>query len=94
MGVLILTPLALTLFDTRINFRQAAELGALLASVAVTWLLMFHASGTEQSGTVLRPPTPFVLWEPSAIATRQYEVRDPEGPLFVLSFTFSSHRRH
>lgn len=34
------------------------------------------------------------------IATRQsnppmsIEVRDSEGPLFVLSFTFSSHRKH
>ena len=43
MGVLILTPLALTLFGRPINSRrQAAELGALLASVAVTCLLMFH----------------------------------------------------
>ena len=26
--------------------------------------------------------------------THAIEVRDSEGPLFVLSFTFSSHRKH
>ena len=63
MGVLILTPVALTLFGRRINSRQAAELGALLASVAVTCLLMFHPSVSEQSGIVLAAAmTPFVLW--------------------------------
>jgi PAS domain S-box-containing protein len=63
MGVLILTSVALTLFGRRINFRQAAELGALLASVAVTCLLLFHPSVSEQSGIALAAAmTPFVLW--------------------------------
>jgi PAS domain S-box-containing protein len=63
MGVLILTPVALTLVGRRINSRQAAELGALLASVALTCLLMFHPSVSEQSGIVLAAAmTPFVLW--------------------------------
>jgi PAS domain S-box-containing protein len=63
MGVLILTPVALTLVGRRINSRQAAELGALLASVAVTCLLMFPPSMSEQSGIVLAAAmTPFVLW--------------------------------
>ena len=81
MGVLILTPLALTLFYRRINSRQAAELGALLASVAVIALLMFHASGTEQSGTVLAAAmTPFVLW--GAI---RFETCGATAVVFLLS---------
>jgi PAS domain S-box-containing protein len=63
MGVLILTPVALTLFGRRINSREAAELAVLLASVAATCLLMFHPSVSEQSGIVLAAAvTPFVLW--------------------------------
>jgi integral membrane sensor domain MASE1 len=64
MGVLILTPVALTLLGRPINSgRQAAELGALLASVAVTCLLMFHPAVSVQSGIVLAAAMiPFVLW--------------------------------
>jgi PAS domain S-box-containing protein len=64
MGVLILTPVALTLFGRQINSgRQAAELAALLASVVITCLLMFHPSVSVQSGIVLAAAmTPFVLW--------------------------------
>jgi hypothetical protein len=47
--------------------------------------------------------TEFLTDMATDIATRQsnplgypmsIEVRDSEGPLFVLSFTFSSHRKH
>src|SRR4030095_5209966 len=53
MGVLILTPVVLTLGRRAINSsRQATELGALLTSAALTCLLMFHPSVSVQSGIV------------------------------------------
>ncbi len=64
MGVLILTPLALTLLGGKItSARQVAELGTLLAGVTLSCLLMFHPSVSVQSGIVLAAAvTPFVLW--------------------------------
>ena len=56
---------------------------------------MFHPSGSEHSGTVLAAAmTPFVLWGAIRHSYETIRGRDPEGPLFVLSFTFSSHRKH
>jgi PAS domain S-box-containing protein len=64
MGVLILTPVVLTVVSRKIDsLREAAELGALLAGTAYACLLMFHQSLNVQSGVVLAAAmTPFVLW--------------------------------
>jgi PAS domain S-box-containing protein len=63
MGILILTPLLLTLVGMRASGRQAVELVALLVSAAGTCALMFHPSAHVQSGIVVAAAvTPFVLW--------------------------------
>jgi sigma-B regulation protein RsbU (phosphoserine phosphatase) len=64
MGVLIVTPLALTALGGNVtSVRQAAELGTLLAGVTLSCWLMFHPSVGVQSGIVLAAAvTPFLLW--------------------------------
>lgn len=64
MGVLIVSPLLLTLSVRKpTSTREVAELGALVATVAVTCLLMFHPSVDVQHGIVLAAAvTPFMLW--------------------------------
>jgi PAS domain S-box-containing protein len=64
MGVLILTPVLLTLFGGKTwRRREAAELRALLGSAAATCVFMFHPSVGVESGVVLAAAvTPFVLW--------------------------------
>lgn len=64
MGVLIVTPMALTLFVTRIgSTRETAEFGALLAGAAAACLAMFHPALGVESGIVLAVAVfPFVLW--------------------------------
>ncbi len=82
MGVLILTPVVLTLLGSTITPRRhAAEFGALLASVAVTCLLMVHPSANVQSGIVLAAAViPFVLW--GAI---RFETSGTTTVVFVVS---------
>lgn len=82
MGVLILTPVALTLLDGKIDsVRKAAELGGLLASVTLACLIMFHPSVSVQSGIVLAAAvTPFVLW--GAI---RFETRGATAVVFLVS---------
>ena len=82
MGVLILTPVVLTLGRTAINSSgQAVELGALLATATLTCLLMFHPSVSVQSGIVLAAAvTPFVLW--GAI---RFEIGGATAVVFVVS---------
>jgi PAS domain S-box-containing protein len=72
MGVLILTPVALTLLDRTIDSaRKTAELGGLLAGVTLACLAMFHPSVSVQSGIVLAAAvTPFVLWGAIRFETR------------------------
>ncbi len=64
MGVLVVTPVVLTFLDRPVHGgRQIAELGALLTTVAVACLIMFHPSVSVQSGTALAAAViPFVLW--------------------------------
>ena len=64
MGVLIVSPLVLTLSTGKLtSTRQAVELGTLVAAVAVTCLLMFHPRlGVEQGIVLAAALTPFVLW--------------------------------
>jgi PAS domain S-box-containing protein len=64
MGVLIVSPLLLTLSTRKlVSTREAAELGTLVAAVTVTCLLMFHLRFGVENGIVLAAAlTPFVLW--------------------------------